>query len=83
MDNEPVLIAASKASIDALERIKYTTKECKEVTSCSICCEEFMTEEEIRKMPCSSAHIFHTTCIEEWLKVSHVCPICCYQMPTE
>ncbi|PIA32734.1 hypothetical protein AQUCO_04400141v1 [Aquilegia coerulea] len=81
--NESVLIAASRASIDALERTKYKTEEWKDVTSCSVCCQEFTTGEEIRKMPCFRAHIFHIGCIEKWLTVSHTCPQCRYPMPTE
>ncbi|PIA55486.1 hypothetical protein AQUCO_00700050v1 [Aquilegia coerulea] len=82
-DHQPVLISASGASIGALERTKYKTEDWKEVMSCSVCCEEFMTGEEITKMPCFSAHIFHMDCIQDWLKVSHTCPLCRYPMPTE
>ncbi|KAF5196922.1 hypothetical protein FRX31_013490 [Thalictrum thalictroides] len=80
-DDQPK--GASRASIDGLERIKYKSEDCKQVTSCSVCCEEFMIEEEIRKMPCSSAHIFHADCIQKWLEINHICPVCRYQMPTE
>ncbi|KAF5181447.1 hypothetical protein FRX31_028966 [Thalictrum thalictroides] len=84
IDNQPKkMISASRASIDALERIKYKMEEWEEVTCCSVCWEEFMTGEVIRKMPCSKAHIFHTNCIEKWLKVNHTCPHCRYPMPTK
>ncbi|PIA32733.1 hypothetical protein AQUCO_04400140v1 [Aquilegia coerulea] len=83
MDQPVLQIGASTASIDALEKIKYKPEECEQVTSCSVCYEEFMTEEEITKMPCSSAHIFHTECIGKWLKINHICPICRYKMPTD
>ncbi|XP_073138854.1 uncharacterized protein [Henckelia pumila] len=45
---------------------------------CSICLEDFGCE--ILSMPCS--HIFHEDCIKKWLKSSHYCPICRFEMPT-
>ncbi|TYI13251.1 hypothetical protein ES332_A08G046500v1 [Gossypium tomentosum] len=32
------------------------------------------------QMPCS--HTFHVDCIVKWLKQSHYCPICRFEMPT-
>ena len=31
------------------------------------------------RLPCS--HIYHETCIVRWLQISHLCPLCRYQMP--
>lgn len=43
--------------------------------SCSICLENFEDDDEIRKLRC--AHIFHKTCVDEWLtKHQTSCPIC-------
>ena len=45
-----------------------------EPETCSICIDEFKQEQNLRKLPCN--HRFHITCIDEWLKISNVCPNC-------
>ncbi|XWS23230.1 hypothetical protein CRYUN_Cryun29cG0103200 [Craigia yunnanensis] len=50
---------------------------------CMICLEELKVGSEssdVSRMPCS--HTFHANCIEKWLKQSHYCPICRFEMPT-
>ncbi|XVF03383.1 hypothetical protein REPUB_Repub04eG0256300 [Reevesia pubescens] len=47
---------------------------------CVICLEEIKVGSGASKMPCS--HTFHVNCIEKWLKQSHYCPICRFEMPT-
>ncbi|KAK0573744.1 hypothetical protein LWI29_012941 [Acer saccharum] len=44
--------------------------------SCSeaICLVGFGAGEKIRRTPC--VHDFHETCIANWLKRSHLCPLC-------
>lgn len=40
---------------------------------CSICMENFVADERVRKLPCG--HIFHASCVDEWLtRRSNVCP---------
>lgn len=55
---------------------------------CAICLDELKKKKKIKKkinggfdlqMPC--LHVFHGDCIQEWLKKSHYCPICRFQMP--
>ncbi|XP_022735668.1 E3 ubiquitin-protein ligase SIRP1-like [Durio zibethinus] len=48
---------------------------------CVICLEEIKVGSGASRMPCS--HTFHAICIETWLKQSHYCPICRFEMPTE
>ncbi|KAK8572169.1 hypothetical protein V6N13_047782 [Hibiscus sabdariffa] len=47
--------------------------------NCTICLEGFEGGTYAARMPCS--HIFHGECIEEWLKQSHYCPVCRFEMP--
>ncbi|KAA0025781.1 RING finger protein 141-like protein [Cucumis melo var. makuwa] len=49
---------------------------------CIICLDEVRKKKNGRcglEMPC--LHVFHGKCIENWLKNSHCCPICRFQMP--
>ncbi|KAJ9709234.1 hypothetical protein PVL29_000945 [Vitis rotundifolia] len=69
------MIPATDISIKALK-----TETILESESCMICLEELSGGSEVIVMPCS--HIFHGSCIIRWLKQSHVCPICRFEMPT-
>ncbi|GMI86719.1 hypothetical protein HRI_002341300 [Hibiscus trionum] len=46
---------------------------------CTLCLEGFEVRPNVAQMPCS--HMFHSECIEEWLKQSHYCPVCRFEMP--
>ncbi|WJZ81044.1 hypothetical protein VitviT2T_000906 [Vitis vinifera] len=69
------MIPATEISIKALKMETILEGE-----SCTICLEELSGGSEVTVMPCS--HIFHGSCIIRWLKQSHVCPICRFEMPT-
>ncbi|MBA0720931.1 hypothetical protein Golax_008526 [Gossypium laxum] len=56
------------------EGLSSTNKEC------AICLNEFSEGDEVASMPCT--HVFHDGCIVKWLKTSHLCPLCRFQMPT-
>jgi len=45
-------------------------------TSCPICFSEFSDADEVVGMPCDERHFFHKTCIDNWLELSQICPIC-------
>ncbi|PRQ53627.1 putative aminoacyltransferase, E1 ubiquitin-activating enzyme [Rosa chinensis] len=46
---------------------------------CIVCSDEFTAGKYAVQMPC--LHSFHRSCIEKWLRRSHHCPICRYEMP--
>ncbi|CAH9142210.1 unnamed protein product [Cuscuta epithymum] len=49
--------------------------------TCAVCLDCLKREEEEAvRMPCS--HRFHAKCIRQWLRKSHYCPLCRFQMPT-
>ncbi|KMZ75107.1 E3 ubiquitin-protein ligase, ATL family [Zostera marina] len=52
---------------------EYIKKE--EGLMCSICLMDFEDTEFLRLLP-KCEHAFHSLCIEEWLKISMVCPVC-------
>jgi len=41
---------------------------------CQICMEEFAEGDELRTLPCF--HLFHSACVDQWLKVNCICPTC-------
>lgn len=45
-----------------------------EQCKCMICVEPFKRGESLRTLPC--LHRYHRKCIDEWLRRSHLCPIC-------
>lgn len=50
----------------------------------AICFEQLKSHENGLMMatvlPCS--RVFHDNCILNWLKVSHVCPVCRFELPS-
>lgn len=42
--------------------------------NCVICQSEFQKDEEVRMLPCK--HSYHKDCIDQWLKINKLCPIC-------
>ncbi|CAA2994223.1 Ubiquitin-- ligase [Olea europaea subsp. europaea] len=50
-----------------------------EFGNCTVCLEEIVKGVEVSTLLCS--HMFHSNCITEWLKRSHYCPICRFEMP--
>ncbi|KAF7814304.1 E3 ubiquitin-protein ligase RNF181-like [Senna tora] len=62
------------ASLNKVEVIN-----CKSVKQCSICLEDFKRGNDVSGTPCK--HVFHRDCIVQWLKESHVYPLCRFRMP--
>ncbi|CAM0950307.1 unnamed protein product [Alopecurus aequalis] len=70
-------VPASGRAISDLPEI--TVGEARE-KDCSVCMEVFREGESLRRMPC--AHAFHEGCISDWLRVSRLCPLCRFALPT-
>ncbi|PON92874.1 43kDa postsynaptic protein [Trema orientale] len=76
---------ASKASVEALEKFTYDDDDdvvcSSDVMTCTVCMEEVLSGTQLTRLPCS--HVFHGSCIVEWLENGHTCPICRFELPTE
>ncbi|XP_061993238.1 E3 ubiquitin-protein ligase RDUF2-like [Rosa rugosa] len=71
---------ASESSIkELLKRVRVGNNK-KDV--CTVCLEELSTAgiSYAMQMPCK--HVFHDGCVVRWLKESHYCPVCRFEMPT-
>ena len=65
-------VPAAKSFIEGLKTIKV-----EEVEKCAICFEDFIVGVRI---PCS--HMFHMSCIRDWLVIGNSCPSCRFLLPT-
>ena len=52
-----------------------------EKRNCVICLEEFKNGDKATSLPC--IHLFHTSCIKNWLKKQNSCPICKFKITQE
>ena len=41
---------------------------------CCICIANYENDDELRELPCS--HLFHKECVDKWLKINSLCPLC-------
>lgn len=60
---------------EAINRVqRFTWSGGPEEVQCMVCLSAFEQGDEVRKLPCN--HVFHATCIDEWLRRCTDCPIC-------
>ena len=70
----PNTIATGREVMSKLSKVRFHEIDPNDsTTSCSICLGDYVSDEEIIKLPCG--HIFHSVCIESWLGVSQLCPV--------
>ena len=50
----------------------------KDKQNCVICMEDFKNGDTTTNLPC--LHMFHTNCIQSWLKTQNTCPICKFKL---
>ncbi|CAK8568694.1 unnamed protein product [Lathyrus sativus] len=41
---------------------------------CCICIANYENDDELRELPC--LHLFHKDCVDKWLKINALCPLC-------
>ncbi|TVU27063.1 hypothetical protein EJB05_29641, partial [Eragrostis curvula] len=70
------------ASSKAIQGLQVVTPGAALQAECAVCLQDFHPDhDKLRALPCS--HAFHEHCIFDWLKVSHVCPLCRHALPTQ
>ncbi|KAL5738186.1 hypothetical protein ACOSP7_030947 [Xanthoceras sorbifolium] len=70
---------AAESAIMALEKLRLR-RDSDSVQFCVICQEELLVGIEVTSLPYS--HIYHGDCIVKWLRSSHFCPLCYFEMPS-
>lgn len=73
------MVPAEQSSVKKM--LEIVTMELGDEKYCIICLEGLEVGSDASRMPCS--HTFHDHCVEKWLKQSHCCPICRFEMPKE
>lgn len=63
------------AWIKELPTATFSKDEFQGDATCSICLSEYDEGDEIRHLP-SCSHVFHVSCIDEWLLLNPSCPVC-------
>lgn len=74
----------SQEEIDKLKVLvwsKSTAKKNETYEACPICYTDYCSGDHLKCLPCD--HIFHTPCIEEWLKKKAKCPMCNKEIKSE
>lgn len=77
-DNGPP--PAEEDKIAALPTVVATEEHLKSCADCSVCKEDFASDERLVLLPCT--HLYHTDCIMPWLKLHDTCPTCRYSINT-
>ncbi|KAK8945545.1 NEP1-interacting protein 1 [Platanthera guangdongensis] len=72
-------LGVSKDSLDSLPKLKITSEnfvDCSgETIVCSVCLQDIQVGETARSLP-YCRHVFHLTCIDNWLLRHGSCPLC-------
>lgn len=57
-----------------IEKQSDSIKDDDEVPKCPICWEDYKIGDKVRVLPCK--HQFHIDCVDKWLPLKKVCPLC-------
>lgn len=67
---------ATDRMVASLAQRKFNPEVFTEQTECTICLEEFTTDDMVTPLSCDERHYFHTACITEWVTRKNDCPLC-------
>uniref|UniRef100_A0A4W3HX58 RING-type E3 ubiquitin transferase n=1 Tax=Callorhinchus milii TaxID=7868 RepID=A0A4W3HX58_CALMI len=48
---------------------------------CTVCLSTLAEGDDVRRLPCM--HVFHQTCVDQWLETSSKCPLCRLDIQTQ
>jgi hypothetical protein len=67
---------ANEAAIESIPLINVTNEHLREFdgSTCPICITDMVVGEQARQLRCR--HMFHKSCVDEWLRVNATCPTC-------
>lgn len=71
-DTEQICLSASKCGVMAPGTQERTIS--RDDAVCCICLASYVGNDELRELPCS--HLFHIECVDKWLKINALCPLC-------
>eukprot|EP01105_Mastigella_eilhardi_P012205 TRINITY_DN27_c3_g1_i3.p1 TRINITY_DN27_c3_g1~~TRINITY_DN27_c3_g1_i3.p1 ORF type:complete len:109 (-),score=24.24 TRINITY_DN27_c3_g1_i3:121-447(-) len=71
---EPPPSGASPARITALPTHIAEVLVAAAAATCPVCLCDYVTGDTLRTLPCG--HAFHSSCIDKWLPLSKLCPVC-------
>ena len=71
---------ASLANIQKFPKFYYTPAHLRvmedigQSETCTICLGDYEDDEQLRLLPCG--HCFHAECVDAWLQINRICPMC-------
>eukprot|EP00931_Biecheleriopsis_adriatica_P122591 TRINITY_DN97599_c0_g1_i1.p1 TRINITY_DN97599_c0_g1~~TRINITY_DN97599_c0_g1_i1.p1 ORF type:complete len:443 (+),score=99.81 TRINITY_DN97599_c0_g1_i1:65-1393(+) len=78
MEVQEMLTRRRGMASDVIDRIEQTRWSAQDSEAgqqqCMVCLCDFEENDEVRRLPCR--HVFHASCIDEWLRRCTDCPIC-------
>jgi len=70
--------SCSSCGLNDLSKYVDEIKDNKIDEECAICYSDFIEDKDAYKLKCK--HVFHNSCINQWIKNSKTCPICRYNI---
>lgn len=70
----PVSKGIKSEDIVKLGSFKITAEQITEYENCNVCLEDFENDDECRLLSCN--HAYHSNCIDQWLTINKICPVC-------
>ena len=70
--DEDILNELPETEIGDISKLEANRK------NCVICITDFKSGDKATMLPC--IHMFHTNCIQSWLKSNNICPVCKFKL---